>query len=410
MVAVRSLVVVVTASAAIASVLYVLACVLVVVARRRHGRQTSPSTRVPMTILKPLCGLEPGLDENLRSFCLQADPDVQILFGARDEDDAGLAVARRVLADFPAVDGQIVVGAPVLGLNAKVNTLAHLVPMARHDVLMVADSDTRVGDGDLPRIVKPLLDGRVGVVSCLFRGRPTDSFWSRFSALSIDEWFLPSVLVSRALRSPAYCSGPVIAIRREVLEAIGGFETLAPLLADDYELGARVRRLGYRSVISDCEVTVTVDEATCASLVRHEVRWLRTVRTVTPFGYAFSVLTYALPLTLIACVASGASAWSLALVGCAGLLRAAVHWTVPPPADKSGRSVLPRSPLWVVMFRDVFSLAMWVTSYGSRRITWRGRSLWVDTAGVLHAPEDRPRRAGRLRPGRRAVASSPDPI
>lgn len=410
MAATSSVVIFVTTAAATVSVLYVLVCALVVAARRRLGRRFSPSTPIPMTVLKPLCGLEPGLEENLRSFCRQAGPEIEILFGARDHDDAALAVARRVVADFPGLDARIVVGARVHGLNAKVNTLARLAPMARHELIVIADSDTRVGDGDLPRIVQPLLDGRVGVVSCLFRSRPTENFWSRFAALSVDEWFMPSVLVSRVLRSPAYCSGPVVAIRREVLEAVGGFTALAPMLADDYELGARVRRLGYRSVISDCEVTVTVDEVSCASLARHEVRWMRTVRTVTAVGHAFSVLTYAVPLTVIAFVASAASPFSLALVGCAGLLRTAVHWIVAPPIDEAGQPQLRRSPLWMVMLRDFFSLGMWLASYGSRTITWRGRMLWVDTAGVLHAPEDAPKRAGLLRRGGRAVASSPDPI
>jgi ceramide glucosyltransferase len=394
-----SLVIFVTAAAATASVLYLFGCVLVVAAWRRARRQRSRARAVPITVLKPLCGLEPGLEENLRSFCREAAPDIQILFGARDGDDPALTVARRVIGEFPGVDAQIVVGSTVHGLNAKVNTLARLAPMARHDLIVIADSDVRVGDGDLLRIVEPLLDGRVGVLSCLFRSRPTHNFWSRFAALAVDELFMPSVLVSRALQSPVYCSGPVVAIRREVLEAIGGFAPLAPLLADDYELGARVRRLGYRSVLSDCEVAVTVDETSCASLARHEVRWMRTIRTVAPGGHTFSVLTYSVPLALIACAASGAAAWSLALVGCAGLLRAIIHFTVAPPVDERGGSPLRRSPLWMVIFRDFFSLGTWLASYASRTITWRGRTLWVDKAGVLHAPEDRTGRAGLTRRG-----------
>jgi ceramide glucosyltransferase len=380
--------------AAVTSLLYLTVCVLLLLSRRRRSAGRAVAQEPPMTVLKPLCGAEPGLEDNLRSFCSSAGPGTQLLLGARDADDPALAIARRVIAEFPAVDAEVVVGAPTIGLNAKVNTLARLAPLARHELLVIADSDTRVGPGDLTRVVTPLLTPAVGVVSCLFRSRPTDTFWSRLGALSIDEWFMPSVLVSRALQSPAYCSGPMVAIRREVLNAIGGFSALASMLADDYELGARVRRLGFQSVIADCEVTVTVDEHSCAGLSRHEVRWMRTVRTVTPIGHAFSVLTYTIPLAAVACVATGASPASLALLGLAVGLRAAVHWIVGSAEDGTQRPPSPPAPLWMVVLRDFFSLAMWVSSYGSRAITWRGRTLWVGSDGILRTRGD-----GRARGG-----------
>lgn len=367
---------------AIASLGYVAACVVVTIAWGRRARRTDAADALPVSILKPLCGAEPGLEANLRSFFRECQTGSEILFGAYDADDPGLAIARRVAADYPRVDVQFVIGAPVLGLNAKVNTLARLAPLARYDLLLTADSDTRVGSGDLARAVAPLRDASVGVASCLFRGRPTDTVWSRLGALGIDEWFLPSVLVSRALRSPAYCSGPMVAVRRDVLSAVGGFVALAPMLADDYELGARVRQLGYRSVVAECEVTVTVDERTCADLFRHELRWLRTIRTVAPLGHAFSVLTYALPLTLLAAAVAQLAPWSVGLVVLALALRTAVH-TVMALRGGAQDGHPTRTALWSVPLRDLLSFALWVASYASRKITWRGRTMWVGSDGVL---------------------------
>ena len=367
---------------AIASLGYVAACVVVTIAWGRRRRRTDAGDMPSVSILKPLCGAEPWLEANLRSFCRECPPGSEILFGAHDADDPGLAVARRVAADYRGVDVQFVIGAPVLGLNAKVNTLARMAPLARHDLLLIADSDTLVGPGDLGRAVAPLRDASVGVTSCLFLGRPTSTLWSRLGALGIDEWFLPSVLVSRALRSPAYCSGPMVAVRRAALDAVGGFVALAPMLADDYELGARIRQLGYRSVVAECEVTVTVDERTCADLFRHELRWLRTIRTVAPLGHSFSVLTYALPLTLLAAAVAQMAPWSIGLVVLALALRTAVHTVISLRGGaQDGHPT--RTALWLLPLRDLLSFALWVASYASRRITWRGRTMWVGSDGVL---------------------------
>lgn len=399
--------------AAALSVLYVGACVAVVLARRRRARRPPPARQVPITVVKPLCGAEPGLEENLRSFCRDAGADTQFLFGARDAGDPALAVVRRVLADYPELDAGVAVGAVPLGLNAKINTVAGLLPMARHGLVMIADSDARIAPGDLQRIAAPLMDPAVGVVSCLFRSRPTDSFWSRFGGLSIDEWFMPSVLVSRALHSAGYCSGPVVALRRDVLDEIGGVAPLACMLADDYELGARVRRLGYRSLLADCEVTVTVHEATCGDLARHEIRWMRTTRTVTPAGHAALILTYTVPLAVAAVAATGAGVLSLALLGAAIACRAAVHWAVGVPADAQGRPTRRLAPLWMVLVRDFFSFGMWAASYAGRTITWRGRALRVGHDGVLRIPAERETR--RLlprvaRPLSRLLARADRPI
>lgn len=347
----------------------------------------------PVTVLKPLCGLEPGLEENLRSFCRQSHTNYELLIGARDATDPALQVARRVAAEFPTIDIRIIPGATRLGENRKVNTLVHLATFARFDTFVVADSDVRVGPDYLRRVVEPLLDPGVGIVSCTYRGRPEGGIWSDLGALAIDEWFIPSVLVAQALGSNAYCSGTTMALRRDVLDRVGGFEVLAPLLADDYVLGARVRELGLKCVIPYYEVAATEYEPTLLALVRHELRWMRTIRTVTPLGHAMSFLTYAVPLTLLAWATSGFAPWTLGLVALAVALRIALHYVVSRPAAWDPDRVTAESArltylVWLVPIRDIMSFAMWMMSYVSRRVTWRGTELWVRPDGVLRTSEE----------------------
>ncbi|HET7295626.1 MAG TPA: bacteriohopanetetrol glucosamine biosynthesis glycosyltransferase HpnI, partial [Gemmatimonadales bacterium] len=254
------------------SLLYAALCVVAVVAWRRRRADPAGTELPPVTVLKPLCGLEPDLEENLRSFCHQAYPTVQLLFGARSGDDPALEVARRVAAEFPGREIEVLSGERALGGNRKINTLANLLPSARHDVFVIADSDIRVGPTYLREVVTPLLDPAVGLVTCIYRGAPTGPFWSRFGALAIDEWVFPSVLVSLVLGSTDYCSGATMALRRDTLEAIGGFAALAPWLADDHELGARVWALGLRRVVSRYEVATTVHEPDFRTLFAHELR------------------------------------------------------------------------------------------------------------------------------------------
>jgi ceramide glucosyltransferase len=348
----------------------------------------------PVSILKPLCGLEHELEANLRSFCDQTHPAVEVLFGARDPADPALAVARHIATQTDR-DVRVIAGtggsrAP--GANQKVNTLAALLPHARYDVIVVADSDIRVGPTYVERVTAPLLDPTVGVATCLYRGVPTDSPWSRLGALAIDEWFRPAALIARALGWGAQCFGATMAMRRDVLQAIGGFEPLASHLADDYELGARVRRLGLRTVVSGYEVATVVDEPTPADLLAHELRWMRVIRTVQPFGFAGMVITYAVPATLLAAAVSGRP-WALMLPVAAVLLRWALHWVAqggPPTEVVTGPHRGPRATgmSWLVPLRDLMSFGVWGASFASRRVVWRQQTLRLHANGVLYGGEE----------------------
>ena len=200
-----------------------------------------------VTILKPLHGLEPGLFDNLASFCRQSyGGPVEIVFGVQNPDDPAIGVVRRIERAFPRLPITLVVDARLHGANRKVSNLVNMSPHIRHEIVVLADSDMRVGPDYLAGLAGCLARSDVGAVTCLYHGIPAGSRWSQLSALSIDTHFLPSVVVGTALGLAKPCFGSTIALRRETLAAIGGFGVLSNELADDYALGAAVRRLGLR--------------------------------------------------------------------------------------------------------------------------------------------------------------------
>ena len=376
------------------SLVYVAICIVAVRTWRRRDAEIPATTLGPVTVLKPLCGAEPELDENLRSFCEQSYPTMQLLLGARASDDPALDVARRVAAPFTDREIEVLAGGTQLGPNRKINTLAHLLSSARHDVLVIADSDIRAGPSYLREVVTPLEDASVGLVTCLYRGTPTPSFWSHVAALWIDEWLLPSVLVSRMLGSSAYCSGATMALRREVLEAAGGFPALARSLADDHELSARISALGLRIVVSRYEVTTTVHEPGFRALFAHELRWMRTIRTARPLGHGFLFVTYPLPMTALAVPFAHGHPWVLALPLLALALRIALHRVVQYPvlqdAPRPSRTQCDdRRSAWLIPARDLLSFVVWAASFAGRRVTWRERTMRVRPDGVLLTVEER---------------------
>ncbi|TLY61591.1 MAG: glycosyltransferase [Gammaproteobacteria bacterium] len=242
---------------------------------RLLARQPRREPMPAVTILKPLCGAEHGLYERLRSFCEQRYPDFQIVFGVRDLGDPALTAVRQLQRDFPGLDLEVAANPSQHGTNAKVSNLINMMPHARHDYLVIADSDVQVPRDYLERVIAPLADEGVGIVTCPYRGAPRPGLWSLLGSMFVNEWFMPSVRVAALLGSREFASGATIALRRESLERIGGFAALANRLADDYALGELTRQRGLTTVLSGLEVETSVDEAGAGGLLRHELRWLR---------------------------------------------------------------------------------------------------------------------------------------
>jgi ceramide glucosyltransferase len=329
-----------------------------------------------VTVFKPLCGAEPALYDCLRSLCDQDYPRFQILFGVRDFDDPAVGVVRALQREFPAADLQLAIDPRQHGSNRKVSNLINMAPLARYDHLVIADSDVRVPRGYLTRVVAPLLDPGVGIVTCPYRGAPQPGLWSLLGSLFINDWFMPSVRVAALSGSSAFAFGATIAIRRSTLGAIGGFGAIAHQLADDYRLGELTRGMGLRTVLSEVIVETSVVEHNLGDLVRHELRWLRTIRTVRPLGYTLSFITFSVPLAFVGTLIADGSTPTLILFGITTLARMMLH--------RAGRlSGASPSALWAVFLNDGLAFCLWCWGFTTRRVHWRADRFRVARDGSV---------------------------
>lgn len=336
---------------------------LLAVMWRRHPSRSRPLEPPPVTVFKPLCGAEPALYECLRSLCDQDYPRFQIIFGVRDLKDPAVAVVRTLQSEFPAIEFEIAIDPRQHGSNRKVSNLINMMPLARYDYLVIADSDVRVPRGYLSQVVAPLLDPSVGIVTCPYRGTPQPGLWSLLGSLFINDWFMPSVRVAALSGSSAFAFGATIAIRRTTLASIGGFASIAHQLADDYRLGELTRGMGLRTVLSEVVVETSVVERNLSDLIRHELRWLRTIRAVRPFGYTLSFVTFSVPLAFLGVVLAEGSTAALVLFGITLLARILLHRAV----RKSGSP----TQLWAVLLNDGLGFALWGWGFTTRRVHWR---------------------------------------
>jgi ceramide glucosyltransferase len=333
--------------------------------RRRGSGAASAQQPLPVTVLKPLCGAEPGLDRSLRSFCEQEYPGgVQIVFGVQHPADPALAVLEGLKRDYPRLELTVVVDPTRHGASAKVSNLINMMRAARHDWLVLADSDVRVPPGYLTAVAAPLADPGVGIVTCPYHGVPRPGLWSLLGTLFVNDWFIPSVRVAALFGSRAFAFGATIAMRREALDAIGGFGAIADQLADDYRLGELTRRRGQRTVLSHVVVETSVDERTFRHLVQHGLRWLRTIRVVRPGGYTLSAVTFSLPVAAIACALAGGTPLTVRLLAATVVLRLMLHLAVQPPARTWSR-------LWAIPLADALGFALWCGAFLTREVQWR---------------------------------------
>jgi ceramide glucosyltransferase len=362
---------------------YAVLVLLAVLVWHRQRSAKPPSTLPPVTVLKPLCGFEPSLYKNLRSFCLQDYRQFEIIFGVRDLSDPALAVVERLVVEFPALPIEVVVDPQHHGNNRKISSLINMVARARHDVLVMADSDAFVGRDYLTNVTAPLLDHKVGLVTCIYRGVPTQGIWSRLGAMYVNEWYLPSVLLASLFGHQGYVSGQTLCVRRETLQAIGGLRAVANHLADDYRLGELVRGLGLRIVLSSYLLEAEHHEPTLELLTRHELRWMRTLYVLRPRSFRLIFFTFSLPLALFGMVLSAAEpafltpAW--ALFHTTIIARLLLHGAHRLRGD---RPLL--ADIWLLPARDLLTCWVWCRSFFTSRITWRGHEFDVDARGIMH--------------------------
>ncbi len=360
-----------------AAAAYTVTAAIAVRVRLKADIDVRPGESPPVTILKPLCGDEHKLYECLRSFFDQDYPCFQIIFGVSDGDDPAVEVVARLQREFPRIDARLVIDRRQHGSSRKVSNLANMLPLARHEYLIISDSDVRVSRDYLSKILPPLLDPQVGIVTCPYRGTPHRGLWSLLGSMFINDWFIPSVRVAALSGSRAFAFGVTIALRRQVLASIGGLAAIANQLADDYRLGELTRARGLRTILSEVVVETCVDERSFGDLLRHELRWLRTIRAVRPIGYALSVITFSVPIALVGCALSHAAPAALILLLVTALGRLMLHLRMRSPNTNLARGLL------VLPLRDLLSLCLWSWGFVTRRVHWRDARFYVTRDGTV---------------------------
>jgi ceramide glucosyltransferase len=348
-----------------------------------------PGPQQPVTVLKPVCGDEPLLEQAIASFCEQDYPSFQLVIGARDAEDPALAVARRVQQRFADCDIAIVVDPTPHGPNRKISNLINMLPHAKHDVLVVADSDLHVRRDYLTQVMAALTKAGTGLVTTVGAGEPASrGIASRIGAVHLSHIFLPGALMSAALGRQD-CLGGTMALRRDTLARIGGLPALAWHLADDNVLGGLVRRLGLEIRIAYTLPVVTVQERTLRALWLHELRWARTIRMLAPIVSAGCVMQYPLFWSLLWVLLSGGGKAAILCFACAWAIRAAVTRGIDDSLrDLRARPAQPIS-VWLLPVRDVLSVAEIVASFWDNVVVWRGQTMHAD-AGIPAAVAGHP--------------------
>lgn len=352
-------------------------------ADRRRQRALGLNNTPPVTILKPVYGADEGAYENFASFCRQDYPRFQLLFGVRDENDPVVPIIRRLMSEFPNIDIELVISTNRIGYNAKVSNLQNMYLKAKHDFLLIADSDIRVTPDYLRRALAPMQSPKVGMVTCLYRGTNATTWAGLIENIGISSTFGPEVCTARSLEGIAFAFGSTIVMRRDRLEEIGGFPAVSNYLADDFMLGNLTARLGSEVVLSDYVVDHVSSPVTMQSMLKHQLRWGRSTRISRPWGYRGLILTYGTATALLALPAWNFSSFTLALlattlgvrllpaflIGCYGL-----------------RDLTLIRYFWLIPIRDLISFGVWIVSFVGDEIEWRGARFRVLPGGQL-APQ-----------------------
>lgn len=346
-------------------------------AARRFAAAAPPPAgpRLPVTVLKPLHGDEPMLEQALASICAQDYPCFQLVCGVQDPADPAIAVVQRLRARFPDCDIALVVDRTLHGRNRKIGNLINMLPAARHDLLVIGDSDVHVPPDYLASLADTLALPGTGLATTLYTGLPANrTLAARLGATGITHTFVAGALLARALGRQD-CLGATMALRRETLAAVGGLAALANHLADDNRLGCLVRARGLAVRLAPSVCATTVPEPGLGALVRHELRWARTIQSLVPVEYAASVIQHPLAWAALAVAASGGAAWAVAvfLVCWAGRALAARGLDARLGLARTG--LASPVPVWLLPVRDLLSMAVFVASYAGDRVEWRGQLL-----------------------------------
>jgi ceramide glucosyltransferase len=381
---VRSLQIVAVAGC-ITSACYYLVCLWSAAAflRRSKAGIRSTQTLPPISILKPLKGVDPEIYESFRSHCLQDYPEYEIIFGVSDPDDPAVASVRQLQQEFPDRAIHLVICEKILGTNVKVSNLVQMLTAARYEHLIVNDSDIQVERDYLRRVLAPLDDNRIGLVTCLYRGIAAATLGSRIESLGISTDFCAGVLVARQLEGGLrFGLGSTLAFRRADLDRAGGFPSLVDFLADDYELGRRIAGLGLEVDLSDVVVETHLPAYPMHEFLTHQLRWARGVRDARRAGYLGLIFTFGLLWSMLNVIVARGALWSWLMLGIVALLRLAVALTVGKTVLRD-RGLL--KYLWLLPVRDLIAVGIWIASLVGHTVTWRGDQFVLKNGQLIRS-------------------------
>ncbi len=352
-------------------------CLLVVAAARRYLAVPKPRLWDPMllSVLKPLAGADEGLEENLRSFFTQDYPDFEILFAVRSANDPAAAIVEKLCAEYPDVSSRLIVTGEPPYPNAKVYSLDHMLKAARHDVLVMSDSDIRVAPGMLRQVAAEFQDNDVDLATCPYRAVPGASIWSTLEAVGMNTEFLAGVLVARLTEGMKFAVGPTVVARRRMLEGIGGFDRLRDYLAEDFVMGQLAAEKRFGVILSSCVVEHRIGSQGFRANMEHRLRWARSTRRSRPWGYIGQIFTNPLPIALLLLALVPAA---LPLFVFTMILRTLAAWAV---AGWVLHDPLTARRWWLVPLQDLLSFAFWVAGFFGNTILWRGRRYYLRRDG-----------------------------
>jgi ceramide glucosyltransferase len=346
---------------------YVVAILAVLRFFRRERRLLRPDFCPPVSILKPVHGLDFGSYENFSSFCRQNYPDYEILYGVNEMSDPAVPVIQKIMAEFPERRIRIFAGAAQVGTNRKVNNLALLTKEAQHEFLVQSDADVRVDLDYLREMLAPFADPAVGVVSCFYRGITQPNLFAEMEAIGAASDFAPSAMVADWVEGVTFALGASVATRKTWLEKIGGYESFANYLADDYEIGYRVHKAGGKALLSREVVWTMFPALSLREFWEHQVRWARTTRLARPASFMGLIVTHGLPFAIAAALVAPSGWIAAAYLGAFLILRLSLAWVAG--IWGVGDQVL-RTKWWLVPFRDAVHFIVWLSSFASNRVKW----------------------------------------
>jgi ceramide glucosyltransferase len=367
---------------AIISLLYYLAVLFSAWRFFRHPVRWDPGFAPPVSILKPVRGLDREAYENFASFCNLDYPEYEILFGVSDASDPAVPVIRKLISDYPNRNIRLFIGTECKGWNSKVRKLCRLSHEARYPILVVSDSDIRVRRDYLRVIVSPLKDPKIGAVTCMYHMQPEAKLGSEVEAVGLTSDFMAAVVVARQLEGVKFALGATTAITAQHLKEIGGFEAIADCFSDDFEIGRRIAEKGYDVELLPYTVATLSPSQGALDAVKHQLRWAIGVRNSRPWGQLGRLLTQALPWTVAATAVQHTWEGTAGFLGAYLALRLGVAWAVGVWGLKDP---LLRKRLWLVPIWDALAFIILAVSFSKSRIEWRGSEFYVRKGRLIPA-------------------------